>query len=181
MNFLQLFPDRTPVVCVTLFAFLRIPFWPHVCSVLLSHCAQQSHNKVFFSPDFCQSIQLRVRSPVNLRSLWLFCYFYTKLHVVFTCRKALCHNDGHVLTCCQFYHSFLRCSHHHHHYYLFFFSVTIVAVLTVITLICLSLGSALHSSSFDDAAPFLTPLRPPGEDRWVKCSNGRPRGIGGRK
>lgn len=181
MNFLQLFPDRTPVVCVTLFAFLRIPFWPHVCSVLLSHCAQQSHNKVFFSPDFCQSIQLRVRSPVNLRSLWLFCYFYTKLHVVFTCRKARCHNDGHVLTCCQFYHSFLRCSHHHHHYYLFFFSVTIVAVLTVITLICLSLGSALHSSSFDDAAPFLTPLRPPGEDRWVKWSNGRPRGIGGRK
>lgn len=154
------------VVFVTLFSFLRISFRPHVCSVLLSrshvvHSSSSfsetlSHNKVFFPPDFCQSIQLCVRSPVKLHSLWLFCYFYTKRHVVFTCHNAWCHHDGHVLTCCQFYRSFLHCSyhHHHHHHYLFVFPVTIVVALTIITLMSITGIIVLWwCGSFSNTAP----------------------------
>lgn len=84
MSLLQMFPNCSSVLHLNafVFLFLSVPFQRHILSVWLSHSALSAcaalplsfnHSRVFFSPDFCQSV--RVVLPVSrhstVGSLWL--------------------------------------------------------------------------------------------------------------
>lgn len=90
-----------------------------------------SHSKVVVFLDFSHSVQMYVPSSVSAQA-WGLCYFYTQLHVVFTCHKwwafSLLLSDVHFSF--SFHFSLPSSSSSSS---LLFFSMTIMAVLTVIT------------------------------------------------